>query len=574
MAGVLAGRYELEVPLGRGGSGEVWRGRDMATRQPVAVKLIELAEIDDPGLLAETIGRFRREAVVVARLRHPNIVAALDAGRIENELFLVMELVHGVSLATMQDQRAARGMGLFPVAGVLHIAEQACAGLAAAHAAAVVHRDIKPGNLMVTARLHIKIIDFGIAQLLADNAPRLTMPAHTVGTLAYISPEQARGGNVDGRADLYSLGCVLYELLSGRQPFRADLPEQLLMMHVLDQAVPLSTVRPDLPAGLSELVSGLMEKDPDARPADATQVIRHIAAISAPPDGSAPVNEADRQTVRADDPPPAADGPSRDVGTPGAGRSTVLTTERLADHGGSETPTGPIWIGPGAAPPPGATLQDPPPPGATLRDPPPPGATLRDPPPPGATLKDPPPPEATLQDPPPPRAAPQAAPPPGAPPQAVPAARGEDSGAPAWPTVPRSRHRRRRRWGRTVSTLLTLAIVAGVGIYVWLQKHEKLQVTSAAVAVASQPAACNVTFNIIGTIHTNGRGGPINYQWVQDSGKNAPVLVADDAQGRDTVQVELKWSFRGKGTHRAVAELRVLEPQQATASSTFTYSCR
>ena len=112
MARVLAGRYELEVPLGRGGSGEVWRGKDIATRRPVAIKLIELAEIDDPGLVAETIARFRREAMVVARLRHPNIVTALDAGRLGNQLFLVMELAHGLSLASMLDQRAARGMGL------------------------------------------------------------------------------------------------------------------------------------------------------------------------------------------------------------------------------------------------------------------------------------------------------------------------------------------------------------------------------------------------------------------------------------------------------------------------------
>ena len=256
MTRVLAGRYELEVPLGRGGSGEVWRGRDMATRRPVAVKLVELAEIDDPGLVAETIGRFRREAMVVAGLRHPNIVAALDAGRVGNELFLVMELAPGVSLASMLDQRAARGMGLFPVASVLRIAGQAGAGLAAALAAGVVHRDIKPSNLMVAARLDTKIIDFGIARLLADNSPRLTLPSHMVGTPQYVSPEQARGGNVDCRADLYSFGCVLYELLAGRPPFLAERPEALLMMQVMDQAVPLSVIRPDLPVGLSGLVSG------------------------------------------------------------------------------------------------------------------------------------------------------------------------------------------------------------------------------------------------------------------------------------------------------------------------------
>ena len=516
MTRVLAGRYELEVPLGRGGSGEVWRGRDMATRRPVAVKLVELAEIDDPGLVAETIGRFRREAMVVAGLRHPNIVAALDAGRVGNELFLVMELAQGISLASMLEQRAARGMGLFPVGSVLRIAGQAGAGLAAAHAAGVVHRDIKPSNLMVAARLDTKIIDFGIARLLADNSPRLTLPSHMVGTPQYVSPEQARGGNVDCRADLYSFGCVLYELLAGRPPFLAERPEALLMMQVMDQAVPLSVIRPDLPVGLSGLVSDLMEKDPDARPADAAQVLSRIAAINAPLDGSAPVHEADRQTVKADDRPTVADAPGQAAVLPEADWSTVLTSDRPADLGGSETPTGPIWIGPVAPPPPGAARQ------------------------------------------------------------AAPAARGQDGEPPAWPAAPEwpaAPRRRRRRWRSALSTLLTAAIVAGVGIYVWQQKHEKLQVTSAAVAVANPPAGCDVTANVIGTVYTNGRGGPISYEWIRDGAKNAPVLVADDARGSQTVRVELKWTFHGRGTHQAVVEFRVLKPEQAVASTTFTYSC-
>ena len=149
----LAGRYELEVPLGRGGSGEVWRGKDMATHRAVAIKLVELSLIDDPGLLAETVGRFRREATVISGLKHPNIVGALDAGRMGNQLFMVMELAPGISLSSMMDERGARGMGLFPVASVLRIAEQVCAGLAAAHTAGIVHRDIKPSNLMVTPQL-------------------------------------------------------------------------------------------------------------------------------------------------------------------------------------------------------------------------------------------------------------------------------------------------------------------------------------------------------------------------------------------------------------------------------------
>ena len=178
------------------------------------------------------------------------------------------------------------------------------------------HRDIKPSNLMVAARLHIKIIDFGIARLLSDNSPRLTLPSQAIGTLAYISPEQL-GGDVDGRADLYSLGCVMYELLAGRPPFLAEVPAALLRMQLQDQAVPLNVIRPtcrrDFP-----LVSDLMEKDRAARPADAAQVISCITAISGTLDAEVPAHEADRQTVRADDPPAPAPAvsPSRRFGRP------------------------------------------------------------------------------------------------------------------------------------------------------------------------------------------------------------------------------------------------------------------
>ena len=118
------------------------------------------------------------------------------------------------------------------------------------------------------------------------------------------------------------------------------------------------------------------------------------------------------------------------------------------------------------------------------------------------------------------------------------------------------------------------AIVVGVGIYVWHQKHETLRVTSAAVAVTHPAAGCDATANIVGTVYTNGRGGPVSYQWIRGSAKNAPVLVADDASGSQTVRVELRWTFHGKGTDQAVVEFRVLKPEPAVASTTFTYSCR
>ncbi len=519
---VLAGRYELEVPLGRGGSGEVWRGRDMATHRPVAVKLVELSQIDDPGMLAETIGRFRREARVVGGLRHPNIVGALDAGRIANQLFMIMELAPGISLAGMMDERGARGMGLFPVSSVLQIAGQVCAGLEAAHEAGVVHRDIKPSNLMVTPQLGVTIIDFGIARLLADNSPRLTLPAHTVGTIAYMSPEQAQGLDVDGRADLYSLGCVLYQLLSGRPPFFSTLPGALLMMQVMDRPTPLSAIRPDLPAGLSELVSDLMEKEPAARPATAAQVISRIEAIQRTLGIQAPEFEADRETIRADDHRGAMSGTRRDDGLPVPDRSPILTPERMANFSGQPAPAMRAWepVGPPVRP--SAPFPVPAQPGPPIRP------------------------------------APQAA-------------TGRANAAPDWPTVQRG-PRPRPVWRGVVSTLVTAAIVAGVGAYLWEREHQTLKITNVRVTAANQSVGCSGTADIIGTITTNGHGGTIRYQWVENTTAK-PALVADDASGSNTVQVNLKWAFHGKGTGQNVAELRVLDPQQAESSITFPYSC-
>lgn len=520
---VLAGRYELEVPLGRGGSGEVWRGRDMATHRPVAIKLVELSLIDDPGMLAETIGRFRREATVISGLRHQNIVGALDAGRIANQLFMVMELAPGISLASMMDERGARGMGLFPVSSVLRIAEQVCTGLAAAHEAGVVHRDIKPSNLMVTPQLGIKIIDFGIARLLADNSPRLTLPAQTVGTIAYMSPEQAQGLDVDGRSDLYSLGCVLYQLLSGRPPFFSTLPGALLMMQVMDRPTPLSVVRPDLPAGLSELVGDLMEKEPAARPATAAQVVSRIAAIERTLGPEAPEHGADRETISASDHSGTMGGETRrDEVWSQSGRSTVLAPERMGELPRPTVAGAPPWE------------------------------------PTGPPIQPPMPFPVPSQPSPPVRSAPQAA-------------TGRGNSTPDWPVVqqgPRSRH----RWRGVVSTLITAAIVAGVGVYLWEREHQTFKVTDVRVTPANQSVGCDGTADIIGTISTNGHGGTIGYQWVEGGDAQSP-LVVDDASGSNTVQVKLNWAFHGKGTGKAVAELRVLNPQQDEASITFPYSC-
>src|SRR5215469_1670055 len=293
-ARLLAGRYQLEVPLGRGAFGEVWRANDVATQRSVAVKIVELGEIPDAPLLAEVIARFRLEAITAGQLKHPNIVAAYEAGRVANELFLAMELVEGASLARIIEQRMAAGIGRLPIPSLLDLAEQVSAGLAAAHEAGIVHRDVKPTNLMVTSRLRAKIIDFGLARLLADKSPRLTKPGMAVGTPVYMSPEQAAGADVDTRSDLYSFGCVLYELVAGEPPFTGDTPEALMMMQLHARQAPLSLRRADLPAGLEQLIDELMSKDRESRPRNAELVGARIREIRAVLPASEPVHEADR----------------------------------------------------------------------------------------------------------------------------------------------------------------------------------------------------------------------------------------------------------------------------------------
>ena len=501
MAGTLVGRYELEFALGRGAMGEVWRGRDLATRQQVAIKLVQLANIDDQVRVGETIARFRREADTLARLRHPNIIAALEAGRVGTELFMVMELAEGMSMEAMLRQRRANGLGKFPVETVLRIAKQACSGLAAAHTIGVVHRDIKPSNLMVSARGHLTIVDFGIARLLEDNSPRLTAPSQTMGSPLYMSPEQAAGIDVDGRSDLYSFGCVLYELLAA-PPFVAELPIAVMRMHLEERPVPIRNVRSDLPNGLPELVDRLLEKERGARPADAGYVLRSLVGISDNVNGSAaPEHEGDRRTflvgagdtVRGARPvPPADPGPE-------TYRATLLADDPRQ------------WPGQG-----------------------PRREDIR------------------------------------------PEDKGErrDGGGPdGWPTA-RPRPRRRRRWTGVLSSVLTVAIVAGIAGYVWTKAHQTLKITAATVSVTNPgQIACNSTVDVVGTIFTNGKGGPITYQWTKD-GENLPTGTVTASSGQQQVRVELQWYLAGKGIHHAAAIFQVFTPNVISAqSASFTYTC-
>ncbi|WP_445527471.1 serine/threonine-protein kinase [Streptomyces cyslabdanicus] len=263
----LAGRYQLEELLGRGGMGEVWRARDQLLGRPVAVKLL-LAGGVDPTAAA----RFHQEAQTTARLSHPNVVAVYDFGQADGRLYLVMEMVQGHSLA----ERLASGRPLTPHE-VAAIGSQTASGLATAHRQGIIHRDIKPANLLLVPDGTVKVVDFGIARLADDTAAALTSAGMIVGTVSYLAPERALGKDAGPASDMYALGCVLYELLAGHPPFRADTPTALLYQHVQESPLPPHSVGAELPAELEQLVLSLLAKEPENRP-DAEAVADCLSA--------------------------------------------------------------------------------------------------------------------------------------------------------------------------------------------------------------------------------------------------------------------------------------------------------
>jgi len=245
----------------------VWRGLDRELEREVAVKTLELAG----GAPAGAPERFRREARTLAALSHPNIVTIFDTGVDDNTVFLVMELLPGPTLA----QQLA-GSGALPVADVVTVSRQVCAALSAAHAAGVIHRDIKPANIAYAADGTVKVLDFGITRILDEitgsHTVTVTAAGTVLGTPAYLSPEQAADAPVDGRADLYALGCVMTALLTGAPPFTGTSAMALIMKQMHEIPAPVSEQRPDVPGLLASLVARLLAKDPADRPASASEV--------------------------------------------------------------------------------------------------------------------------------------------------------------------------------------------------------------------------------------------------------------------------------------------------------------
>ncbi|HEX2322472.1 MAG TPA: Stk1 family PASTA domain-containing Ser/Thr kinase [Streptosporangiaceae bacterium] len=257
---LLGGRYELDGIVGRGGMAEVYRARDLRLDRVVAVKTLREDLARDQTFQA----RFRREAQSAASLNHPSIVAVYDTGEdnagMSHVPFIVMEFVDGRTIRDLlrDDRRLLPERALEITDGVLRALDYS-------HRAGIVHRDIKPGNVMLNRQGEIKVMDFGIARAVADTQATMTQTAQVIGTAQYLSPEQARGERVDARSDLYSVGCLLYELLTGRPPFTGDSPVSIAYQHVREAPIPPSRVDPELPPWADPIVLRAMEKDPAER---------------------------------------------------------------------------------------------------------------------------------------------------------------------------------------------------------------------------------------------------------------------------------------------------------------------
>ncbi|GAA3738954.1 Stk1 family PASTA domain-containing Ser/Thr kinase [Salinactinospora qingdaonensis] len=257
---LLGGRYELEALVGRGGMAEVHRARDLRLDRMVAVKTLRSDLARDHTFQA----RFRREAQSAASLNHPSIIAVYDTGEdMIDDLsipYIIMEYVDGRTLKELLDDDRR----LLPERAV-EIADGILRALEYSHRNGIVHRDIKPANIMLTRQAEVKVMDFGIARTMDDNQATMTQTSQVIGTAQYLSPEQARGERVDPRSDIYSTGCVLYELLTGRPPFTGDSPVSIAYQHVREEPEPPSDVDPEVPEWIEDIVLRAMTKDREER---------------------------------------------------------------------------------------------------------------------------------------------------------------------------------------------------------------------------------------------------------------------------------------------------------------------
>ncbi len=261
-------RYRIIKVIGIGGMAVVFEATDLLMRRNVAVKMLK----DDINNDTQAVKRFINESKAVAMLSHPNIVNIFDISVKDNLKYIVMELVEGITLKNYILKK-----GVLSFHEMINITEQILLALDHAHQKGIVHRDIKPQNIMMLKNGVIKVADFGIAKL--PNAETVTMTDKAIGTVFYISPEQASGKQIDRRSDIYSLGVTMYEMATGKLPFVADSPVTVAIMQVKNRPRPPRELNPQLPIGLEQIIMGAMEKSPDNRFQSAAQMLRHVAQV-------------------------------------------------------------------------------------------------------------------------------------------------------------------------------------------------------------------------------------------------------------------------------------------------------
>jgi eukaryotic-like serine/threonine-protein kinase len=252
---VLASRYKIERQLGRGGMGSVYLARDSQLNEPVALKIINSALLSNPIIAAE---RFRREASTARKITHPNVIRIHDIGEENGLFFLSMEFFDGMMLSELLSRR-----GALPIDEAKDIFRQIAEGLSAAHAMGIVHRDIKPQNVLYNPQKVCKLIDFGLAK--ASFLSDMTATGFIIGTPDYMAPEQVRGKPIDVRTDVYAFGCLAYHVLTGAPPFRGDSPISVGFMHCSQVPEPPIQKRADIPATMSDAILKALAKEPSSR---------------------------------------------------------------------------------------------------------------------------------------------------------------------------------------------------------------------------------------------------------------------------------------------------------------------
>src|SRR6266571_4696931 len=272
----IAQRYQIIKRLGAGAFGTVYKAKDKILGRMVAIKTIRLEGLAASGGagLEELMDRFKREAMVSAQLKHPNIVTIYDIGDSEGMSYIAMEFIDGVGL-----DRVIAGAGRLSVERAASLAAQVADALDFAHKHNVVHRDIKPANIMVEAGDRVKVTDFGIAKV-TDSGEHLTMTGSLLGTPSYMSPEQARGGQIDGRSDLFSLGCVIYEMLAGRKAFRGESITALIFKIITEEPPNIRDLDPDVPDEIVRIIAKAISKAPEARYQTGRELAEDLLALT------------------------------------------------------------------------------------------------------------------------------------------------------------------------------------------------------------------------------------------------------------------------------------------------------